>query len=28
MAMAVMEGMDARSQAGEYALERFIFNCT
>jgi hypothetical protein len=26
--MAVMEGMDARSQAGEYALERFIFNCT
>jgi len=28
LAMAVMEGMEARSQAGEYALERFTFNCT
>ncbi|WP_254721987.1 hypothetical protein [Kovacikia minuta] len=28
LAMAVMNGMTARSQAGDYALERFIFNCT
>ncbi len=27
-ALAVMDGMKARSEAGEYALERFIFNCT
>lgn len=25
LAMAVIEGMQARSQAGEYALERFLF---
>jgi putative transposase len=28
LAIAVMEGMKARSEAGEYELERFIFNCT
>ncbi len=28
LAMAVIDGMTARSQAGEYTLERFIFNCT
>jgi hypothetical protein len=28
LATAVMAGMKARGQAGEYALERFIFNCT
>lgn len=28
LALAVMDGMKARSGAGEYALERFIFNCT
>ena len=25
--LAVMEGIKARSEAGNYALERFIFNC-
>lgn len=28
LAIAVMNGMKTRSQAGEYTLERFIFNCT
>ena len=28
LAMAVMNGMKAGSEAGEYHLERFIFNCT
>lgn len=28
LAIAVMDGMKARSQAGNYALERFIFNYT
>ena len=28
LAMAVIDGMTTRSQAGEYTLERFIFNCT
>ena len=28
LALAVMDGMKARSEAGEYTLERFIFNCT
>lgn len=28
LAKAVMNGMAARSEAGEYTLERFIFNCT
>ena len=27
LAMAVIEGMEARSTDGGYALERFIFNC-
>jgi hypothetical protein len=27
LAMTVIEGMEARSQAGDYGLERFIFNC-
>ena len=27
LAKAVMQGMESRSQAGEYTLERFIFNC-
>jgi transposase len=27
LALAVMEGMKARSEAGGYTLERFIFNC-
>ena len=27
LALAVMEGMKARSEAGNYHLERFIFNC-
>jgi hypothetical protein len=28
LAIAVMNGMKARSQAGDYTLERFIFNYT
>ena len=28
LAMAVIDGMKARSEAGGYTLERFIFNCT
>jgi transposase len=28
LAMAVIDGMTARSQANGYAVERFIFNCT
>ena len=28
LAMAVMAGMKARSEVGEYPLDRFIFNCT
>ncbi len=28
LAIAVINGMQARSQAGDYALERFIFNRT
>jgi DDE superfamily endonuclease len=28
LALAVMGGMRTRSEVGEYALERFIFNCT
>jgi hypothetical protein len=28
LAMAVIDGMKARSAAGAYTLERFIFNCT
>jgi putative transposase len=28
IAIAVMAGMKARSEVGEYALEHFIFNCT
>ncbi len=28
LAMAVIDGMKARSEVNEYALERFIFNCT
>ncbi len=28
LAIAVMDGMKARSEVGEYDLERFIFNCT
>jgi len=28
LALAVIDGMKARSEVGEYALERFIFNCT
>lgn len=28
LAIAVMDGMKARSEAGKYTLERFIFNCT
>jgi len=28
LAMAVIDGMKARSEAGQYTLERFIFNCT
>jgi hypothetical protein len=28
LALAVMDGMKTRSEVGEYALERFIFNCT
>ena len=28
LAMAVIDGVEARSEAGEYNLERFIFNCT
>jgi hypothetical protein len=27
LAMTVIEGMDAHSKAGDYSLERFIFNC-
>lgn len=27
LAIAVMDGMKARSEVGEYKLERFIFNC-
>lgn len=27
LAKAVMNGMESRSEAGEYTLERFIFNC-
>jgi hypothetical protein len=27
LAKAVMAGMESRSIAGEYALDRFIFNC-
>lgn len=27
-AIAIMHGMKARSEAGEYTRERFIFNCT
>ena len=27
LAMTVIEGMEARSKAGNYPLERFIFNC-
>lgn len=27
LAMTIIEGMEARSQAGHYPLERFIFNC-
>ena len=27
LAMTVIEGMEARSQAGDYHLERFRFNC-
>ena len=27
LAIAVMDGMKARSEVGEYNLERFIFNC-
>ena len=28
LAIAVMSGMKTRSEVGDYALERFIFNCT
>lgn len=28
LAMSVITGMEARSQAGHYPLERFMFNCT
>lgn len=28
LAMAVIDGVEARSASGEYNLERFIFNCT
>lgn len=28
LAMAVIDGMTARSEVGEYTLERFTFNCT
>ncbi|MBD2629270.1 IS630 family transposase, partial [Anabaena variabilis FACHB-164] len=28
LAIAVIEGMTARSQTGGYTVERFIFNCT
>jgi hypothetical protein len=28
LALAVMRGMRTRSEVGEYALERFMFNCT
>ena len=28
LAMTVIEGMESRSQAGDYPLERFRFNCT
>ena len=27
MAIAIIDGMEARSVKGEYALERLIFNC-
>jgi hypothetical protein len=27
LALAVMEGIKARSEAGNYTQERFIFNC-
>jgi len=27
LALAVIDGMNARSEAGGYTLERFIFNC-
>ena len=27
LAVAIMDGMEARSESGEYTLERFIFNC-
>jgi putative transposase len=27
LAMAIIDGMEARSVKGEYALERLIFNC-
>lgn len=27
LAMTVIEGMEARSRAGDYTLERFRFNC-
>jgi len=27
LAMTVIEGMERRSKAGDYPLERFIFNC-
>jgi hypothetical protein len=27
LAMTVIEGMESRSQAGDYTLERFRFNC-
>ena len=27
LAKAVMAGMESRSQAGDYLLDRFIFNC-
>jgi len=28
LAMAIIDGMEARSLKGGYALERLIFNCT
>jgi hypothetical protein len=27
LAMTVIDGMESRSQAGDYPLERFKFNC-
>jgi putative transposase len=28
LALAVIQGMESRSQSGEYTVERFTFNCT